>query len=1036
MSFFTFPPRSWPFSQQSNFEGQIPYPKTGNDFNQNFVPRQSPPPGPFTGSITGQLLKVTNSTDANTFTVQIGEVTVNQIPVSSLYNGYTILNSVFELTPGTAYQAYVTAINQTATTGCSNDPLSFTTADANLPGSFTFSMVDQVISSSGSNDATSYNVTVNGNTLNTISLNGYSVSNDLFGLIPPNEYLAYVTAINVNGQTPSTSNPVLFTASNSSGPVQPGFDVFLVIGQSNGVAYGNAATIIGPTNILQWGTNESPANTVNTFQYLNEPVQGGQPSITNDSYYGSGQGGYSWCYPFAVQYAQNSLRSTRQVLLVNTAIGGTSMDLWFYNGTNYTIPTSNSTGDEYIKNLCSRAVQYANNAMAYHSGSQTNILCGILHLGHEYSTGYGSSYLEAGKTRMEYATGLYNIINYLRNNITGASASTPFVSGMFKSDWVTSCDALMPTNGGNYVNMLPVNGHANVLDLQTNVHEFVQNYIRYSYFADNTLAMQQSGAGNAGLIHYGSAQLLVYGAAYYAAYLQAINNVNPVTPIVYSSVPAAPTISAVNNNSTAPYLTWTTVPHAYEYIVTGNGNSISVGTPYLLNGTDYPSNYFIQSAGYLQFTSGTASFSVQAVNQYGSSASSNIVSLTYGASGSPPGSFTATITTQTLIATAASNVVTYSVTINSLTDNNILPSVINGSGYTIVNTRFSLTPSTSYTASVSAVNTHGSTNCTSNPITFTSAGSTPTYFFDTYPAVSGGFQQGWSLRKLSSTSTKAIRISLGGSTSQDVGFNSDGSLNVTGLTLPSYPVVRWYNQQPPGQQTAPADILPNEETASTDLIFYPNVGGLPFVLTNTTTLSFFNVVTGSEPILSAPGYWHFVSSYSSGYYIMSTSLPGEAGLTIYMVAPTCNVAEDNTHNSYANIGSSGNPQSAPTAYFGQMETTAGTFYANTVSSTFQPGYMTNYFTGGYPSYFCNSSGSGGTGNWVGNIQELIFISGSDQNSTFTAMRTNVLNAWQITNTVDLPRQIKTKTKIEIQEQEDEPSTMVTRLFGSRKKAKK
>ena len=683
MSFFTNPPRSWPFIQQSNFDGRIPYPVTGNDFNQDFVPRIVSAPGSFTGTITGQILQVTTSSNVETFYVTIGEVTITNLNPSLLYNGYTILNSLFELSPSTSYNATVVAVNRSGTTGCSNDPISFTTADANLPSAFTFTISGQTITSSGSTDARFYRVTANDNTITTDTLNNFVIDNDEFGLVPPQQYLASVVAVNSNGSTPSTSNPVLFTAMNQTGPTGPGFDIFMVIGQSNAVAYGNYAVTSPQSNILQWGTNESPENTVNTYQYLDTPISRGQPSITNDSYYGSEGGGYSWCVPFAQAYAASSLRANRQVLLVNTAIGGTNIERWIYDGA-YTIPTDNG-GDAYIEHLASRAVQYAANAMAYNASSQTNRICGFLHLGHEYSTGYGSSYLEAGKLRMEYVTGLYTIINYFRNNITGATTTTPFVSGMFRSDWVTSCDALMPLNGGNFVNMLPVNGHANVLDLQTNIHEVIQNFIPYSYYADNTLAMEQSGAGNAGIIHYGAAQLAVYGQAYYNAYLLAITNTSPSTPVSYSSVPAAPTITATNNNTATPGLSWTTVTGAYSYTVTavlpGKTTTVTVGTPYLLNGTDYPTNYFIQSAGYLQFTSGSGTMTVTANNFYGQSVASNSVSLTYA-------------------------------------------------------------PTTSF-------------------------------FFDTYPAAVGGFQQGWSLRQLSSSSTKAIRIYIDVDTSQDIGFNSD-----------------------------------------------------------------------------------------------------------------------------------------------------------------------------------------------------------------------------------------------------------------------
>jgi hypothetical protein len=294
-----------------------------------------------------------------------------------------------------------------------------------------------------------------------------------------------------------------------------------------------------------------------------------------------------------------------------------------------------------------------------------------------------------------------------------------------KSDWILGQDSNLPP-GGTFVNTAAVGSHNNGVDLNV-FFSTIANYIPYSACALNTAAMAAYST-NPGDIHYNAAAHRAYGAAFYTGLIAAASNSSPSTPIVINATPAVPVITAVSNNTAAPYLTWPSVPQAFRYIVNcNNGNSDTIGTPYILNSTAFPNNSFIQVAGHIHFTSGSANFQVQASNNFGTSAPSNTVTLTYASP--PPGSFTGAISGQTLTTTTPSpTAVTYSVTINSVTVTGISPSTIQGGGYLIVNSTFSLTASTGYTAAVTAVNGGGSTACTSNPISFTSAAAAPGSF--------------------------------------------------------------------------------------------------------------------------------------------------------------------------------------------------------------------------------------------------------------------------------------------------------------------
>lgn len=876
--------------------------------------------------------------------------------------------------------------------------------------------------------------------------------------------------VNNQGLLSSISN-------GGTGGVAASVIVFLIAGQSNAVAYGGGAAdpFLDYTNprILQIATNETNATSPpgpNTFQYLKQIGLASQPLINNDSNYANNTlEGFGWHIPFAQEYSRANPNAI--IILINSAYGGSTLDNWFtpgqpaYTGVNtYTIPT-NANSPSASVNLGNRAVQYCNLAMATQIlPGVTNKFGGILWLQGESDSGTFPSYLGYLRTPLYMQRGLADLIQYFRTGITGASSTTPFVCGQLNSNGFISIGQEFPT--GPAVNTFnDVSGLTNE-QLLNQAFATIGSSIAYTGCALNAGILSIAGTG-----HYPAPACRAYGSIFYQAYVTALTNSNPSSPVLPSSgIPTvAPTVTIVNNNTSAPYLTWADVPNATEYVLTCPTQNIP-----LIQGAAYATNvpqshtYIANSSmgapsGILQFTSGTQPITVKAQNVYGLGPGTT-VSVSYGSGGLPgaftssittqtlnllstpspaatsytllingmtvsgispgafpyvisnatfgltpatsypavltavnasgstpsssnggggmtfasssggiPGAFTSSITSQTLslLSTPSPAALSYTLVINSVTVSGILPSAF---PYVISNGPFGLTPSTSYPAALTAVNGSGSTASSSNGgggMTFTSNAVTP--FLDTYPGASAAY----SLRQLG-TYPKCLQV-LHSSTPTDVGFNSDGTPNFTGVTTGDT-ILTWYDQS-----------------------------GNSNHLTTTTNSTITLTTTGSTASYNTPGIIYTDDGSTAKTLVGNMVVPTVASVFFVL---------QNTAGYYMLSGPSNSPS---LNYSGNQSTMQSTNVNGTTCSTWEIGTAnlssigicqtgvattSTYTVGVQPPYTCASlfggaSYAGGTytnlgaqtpgsyfnTDWVGQFNELI-IYPSNQQASVAAMCVN------------------------------------------------
>ena len=189
----------------------------------------------------------------------------------------------------------------------------------------------------------------------------------------------------------------------------PGYDVFLLAGQSNMVGYGtgpdNTADMAVSPRVFMWDANN------NVIAPAKDPLVQNQ----GPGYVGLG-------LTFAKSYAA-SLAANRNVLLVGSADGGTG----FYTGA-WQAPNGS---------LAVTAVARANAAMA--AAGPGARFAGIL-----WHQGEADDIVSTDPKL--YAGYLASLISFFRSNITGASSATPIVVGEWTYDWIMS-----NLNTGNYV---------------------------------------------------------------------------------------------------------------------------------------------------------------------------------------------------------------------------------------------------------------------------------------------------------------------------------------------------------------------------------------------------------------------------------------------------------------------------------------------------------------------------------------------------------------------------------------------------------
>ena len=178
----------------------------------------------------------------------------------------------------------------------------------------------------------------------------------------------------------------------------PGYDVVLLVGQSNMVGIGTGVDDAGDAavdpRIMQWEP------------YTNTIIPAFDPIYHNQAldYIGLPM-------TFAKAYAKR-MAPGRQLLLVGAATGGTGFSSGYWQEPNGSGVTT--------------ALKWINAAMA--AVGPNAKLVGIL-----WHQGEADIYGEGGAA---YETNLTNLISYFRSNVTGASSTTPFVVGEMTYPWL------------------------------------------------------------------------------------------------------------------------------------------------------------------------------------------------------------------------------------------------------------------------------------------------------------------------------------------------------------------------------------------------------------------------------------------------------------------------------------------------------------------------------------------------------------------------------------------------------------------------
>lgn len=242
-----------------------------------------------------------------------------------------------------------------------------------------------------------------------------------------------------------------------------GFAVFLVAGQSNTLAGAGLVPALdgnggGVFQIGRFGADDGKIISGA------EPLHNNEDTLRADDIGPAGE--------FArLHYAKTNER----VILAPAARGGTGFSS---SGTNLEISWNRTTGGLYQE-----AVATANAAMALVPGTR---FAGIL-----WSQGEANSNL----TEAEYAAFLDDLIAGFRVDITGATATTPFVLGGMVPDWAD----------------------ANALGVLA-AHEATPGRVAHTAYADPRLPTRLSRTSDGDLIHFDAVEQREMGRRFYAAY--------------------------------------------------------------------------------------------------------------------------------------------------------------------------------------------------------------------------------------------------------------------------------------------------------------------------------------------------------------------------------------------------------------------------------------------------------------------------------------------------------------------------------------
>lgn len=264
-------------------------------------------------------------------------------------------------------------------------------------------------------------------------------------------------------------------AVNAAGPSDPSA---LVVGMPTGVVelYG----LLGQSNMEgQDALIGDDFALGRVFDFNGTDFQQAVSPITNDN--GQADGGGVGAMSLTLSFVEERLAAPDApdaIALVLVAVGNTAIEVW------------DEPGDLRFDN----AVAAINAAMALYSGFT---LAGFLHHGHENNSGSPSAV---------YQTRVETMIANFRSNVTGASATTPFVLG-----------EIFEANANDAV----INGYNNA----------VVSNVAYTGIA------QSDGLTSYDNLHFDSASLQVLGRNYYSAFEAARLNA--------PGLPGEPTIDSV-----------------------------------------------------------------------------------------------------------------------------------------------------------------------------------------------------------------------------------------------------------------------------------------------------------------------------------------------------------------------------------------------------------------------------------------------------------------------------------------------------------
>jgi len=282
-------------------------------------------------------------------------------------------------------------------------------------------------------------------------------------------------------------------------PVFLGYDVFVIMGQSNAVGYGlmNETTPINNSLIWAWnGQND-------TVEQAFDPIPVGTPLIDTRRAIG---------FPTttAVQHLPY-LDAGRKVLLINCARGGTGFGDFTW--------TPSGVGTQWCMARVAAAMATAG----------THHLLAVL-----WHQGEGDVYvIGSGMSVSTYAANLLALVQYVRANFSGANASTPWVVGHMSPAWITGVAERVALDNflGNVSATVP-----------------------FSAAINNTDASFTGLVGDN--IHFDTSSLLRMGVMYYTQYRSVAFAGTTAAPT------ALPTVQPTSAPTASPTATPTAVPSA------------------------------------------------------------------------------------------------------------------------------------------------------------------------------------------------------------------------------------------------------------------------------------------------------------------------------------------------------------------------------------------------------------------------------------------------------------------------------------------